>query len=374
MGVCASNQERRARLEASSPKNSFPSSRYGCVSESAHLAYTWQRQPAEPQPGPVWRRRAGGRSFCSLPPRDGGIGSHGSFAEEVDAAGQVEREGGHSQYLPTHNTEREIHLVTTATPLHVPNQHPDLFMGFPRRQHPLPKDEDRGGVAGHHPPMMPGSTPPLGGDPYPRLLGHEDSPAFSDTASTAANLAATPPIIATATPHPELPVSMARGGVASRNRGRSSWEEMERASNSPPLRSDPALTGKGPVGHEAITTATSLAPLALTTSVREGGVEMPQPIGERNTGTASEVTAMTSSSSEDLDEETTTTTIITTTIITTMQTPAVPCSTNLTAPEGYIDVPPPAGVWSYPSVDCTYTVTVYMGYGVEIQTGICFKA
>uniref|UniRef100_A0AAR2KIQ5 Seizure related 6 homolog b n=1 Tax=Pygocentrus nattereri TaxID=42514 RepID=A0AAR2KIQ5_PYGNA len=44
----------------------------------------------------------------------------------------------------------------------------------------------------------------------------------------------------------------------------------------------------------------------------------------------------------------------------------VPCSTNFTATGGYIETPPPSS-WYYSNVDCTYTVTVYMGYGVEIQ-------
>lgn len=46
---------------------------------------------------------------------------------------------------------------------------------------------------------------------------------------------------------------------------------------------------------------------------------------------------------------------------------AVPCIFNLTAPEGYIETPQPSSSHYYSSVDCTYTVTVYMGYGVEIQ-------
>uniref|UniRef100_A0A8C2Q711 Seizure related 6 homolog b n=1 Tax=Cyprinus carpio TaxID=7962 RepID=A0A8C2Q711_CYPCA len=68
----------------------------------------------------------------------------------------------------------------------------------------------------------------------------------------------------------------------------------------------------------------------------------------------------------DLDEETTTSTIITTTVITTMQAPA-PCNTNFTSPGGYIETLQQARSWYNMDVDCTYTVTVYLGYGVEIQ-------
>ncbi len=46
---------------------------------------------------------------------------------------------------------------------------------------------------------------------------------------------------------------------------------------------------------------------------------------------------------------------------------AAPCSTNFTSPGGYIETPQQARSWHNTDVDCTYTVTVYMGYGVEIQ-------
>uniref|UniRef100_A0A3B5A2A6 Seizure related 6 homolog n=1 Tax=Stegastes partitus TaxID=144197 RepID=A0A3B5A2A6_9TELE len=66
------------------------------------------------------------------------------------------------------------------------------------------------------------------------------------------------------------------------------------------------------------------------------------------------------------EEETTTTTITTTTIITTMQSP-VPCQLNLTRPEGYIEAPPQSSSAFHSTMDCSYIITVYMGYGVEVQ-------
>ncbi|XP_041670035.1 seizure protein 6 homolog isoform X1 [Cheilinus undulatus] len=65
-------------------------------------------------------------------------------------------------------------------------------------------------------------------------------------------------------------------------------------------------------------------------------------------------------------EETTTTTITTTTIITTMQSP-VPCQLNLTGPEGFIEAPPQSSSAFHSTMDCSYIITVYMGYGVEVQ-------
>lgn len=66
------------------------------------------------------------------------------------------------------------------------------------------------------------------------------------------------------------------------------------------------------------------------------------------------------------EEETTTTTITTTTIITTMQSP-VACQMNLTGPEGFIEAPPQSSSSFLSTRDCSYLITVYTGYGVEVQ-------
>ncbi|XP_054550657.1 seizure 6-like protein [Talpa occidentalis] len=74
---------------------------------------------------------------------------------------------------------------------------------------------------------------------------------------------------------------------------------------------------------------------------------------------------LTGSASEE-SQETTTSTIITTTVITTEQAPAL-CSVSFSDPEGYIDSIdyPPLPLNSF--LECTYNVTVYTGYGVELQ-------
>ncbi|XP_069581828.1 seizure 6-like protein 2, partial [Brachyistius frenatus] len=56
----------------------------------------------------------------------------------------------------------------------------------------------------------------------------------------------------------------------------------------------------------------------------------------------------------------------TTTTTTTMQSP-VPCQMNLTGPEGYIKAPPQSSSAFHSTMDCSYIITVYMGYGVEVQ-------
>ncbi|XP_069817427.1 seizure 6-like protein [Dendropsophus ebraccatus] len=68
----------------------------------------------------------------------------------------------------------------------------------------------------------------------------------------------------------------------------------------------------------------------------------------------------------DESQDTTTSTIITTTVITTEQSP-VQCSVNFLEPEGYIDSTdyPPLPFKNF--LECAYNITVYMGYGVELQ-------
>ncbi|XP_063197927.1 seizure protein 6 homolog isoform X2 [Chroicocephalus ridibundus] len=66
------------------------------------------------------------------------------------------------------------------------------------------------------------------------------------------------------------------------------------------------------------------------------------------------------------EEETTTTSTITTTTVTTLQGPA-PCNRTLAGPEGWLVSPEPAGVPYDGSLDCTYTISVYPGYGVELK-------
>ncbi|XP_026715793.1 LOW QUALITY PROTEIN: seizure 6-like protein [Athene cunicularia] len=72
------------------------------------------------------------------------------------------------------------------------------------------------------------------------------------------------------------------------------------------------------------------------------------------------------SSESEESQETTTSTIVTTTITTTEPTPVL-CSMSFHDPEGYIDSTdyPPLPLHSY--LECTYNVTVYTGYGVELQ-------
>ncbi|XP_056415027.1 seizure protein 6 homolog isoform X1 [Hyla sarda] len=65
------------------------------------------------------------------------------------------------------------------------------------------------------------------------------------------------------------------------------------------------------------------------------------------------------------EEETTTSTIITTTVTMTVPVPE-PCSKNVTGPEGIL-LSPVSSLQFNTGLDCSYTVYVYSGYGVEIK-------
>uniref|UniRef100_A0A674MG87 Seizure related 6 homolog like 2 n=1 Tax=Takifugu rubripes TaxID=31033 RepID=A0A674MG87_TAKRU len=65
-------------------------------------------------------------------------------------------------------------------------------------------------------------------------------------------------------------------------------------------------------------------------------------------------------------EEETTTTLITTTTITTMHVP-VQCNATLSAMDDLVESPDAASTSSFSPLECTYSITVYAGYGVEMQ-------
>ncbi|NWS46892.1 SE6L1 protein, partial [Probosciger aterrimus] len=106
------------------------------------------------------------------------------------------------------------------------------------------------------------------------------------------------------------------------------------------------------------------APWHLTDSTGDAGsAPTMAPTGDAGNQTNSAEREMHTSEES---QETTTSTIITTTIITTEPTPVL-CSMSFHDPEGYIDSTdyPPLPQHSY--LECTYNVTVYTGYGVELQ-------
>uniref|UniRef100_A0A8C8S0G6 Seizure 6-like protein n=1 Tax=Pelusios castaneus TaxID=367368 RepID=A0A8C8S0G6_9SAUR len=137
-----------------------------------------------------------------------------------------------------------------------------------------------------------------------------------------------------------------------------------------------------PLGAGSSTTSQSplqISPFTLQPSIAQPPSQSPdrgQPsvadaaVAQRHTISASanktsSVDETNGSASEE-SQETTTSTIITTTVISTEHTPVI-CSVSFYDPEGYIDSTdyPPLPVHNF--LECTYNVTVYTGYGVELQ-------
>ncbi|KAL2096169.1 hypothetical protein ACEWY4_008317 [Coilia grayii] len=318
-----------------------------------------------------------GNFVCSV------LEGHGAVTQR---GGHGKAEGGHSPYPTTQDTERDGPLVTTAPPFNVLNHHPP-YKGFlvPESHHTddfrghQQFFEDSGGAT------MPGSGHHLVQEPSTQLMPHEDVPAFSDIASPTPTTAAMPAsTIAARAGDAERHASKAKTPETSQQvkttvsaRDYATTESLTTAMHTsapPPCASTPGVAvtmGQGPSDRARVAIATTVAPPALTTPVKMDDVAETERSGAQNN--KSPDGNIPAAASADLEEETTTTTIITTTVITTMQTPA-PCLTNFTAPEGYIETPKQeqpqpqqSGSWYYWAADCTYTVTVYLGYGVEIQ-------
>lgn len=265
--------------------------------------------------------------------------------------GQLEAEDGSNPYHTTQDTDRELPLFTTAPPYSGLDHHPP-FKPYPpydpRGQSHGQYFQDSGGAA-HHP-TMPSSNSHLLQDPSTQLVPHEEALPFSDVAAPRSTTMA-PSAAALTQPH--VPKIQHKPSV-----------ETQRSSDpSISLSTTDAHTSALPVSkhldREDFTQTFNIKPQDVTVERK--------PSVEHDESPESDVDVKASSSvAGDLDDETTTSTIITTTVITNMQTPA-PCSANFTSPGGYIETPQQARSWYNANVDCTYTVTVYMGYGVEIQ-------
>uniref|UniRef100_A0A6Q2WW08 Seizure related 6 homolog a n=1 Tax=Esox lucius TaxID=8010 RepID=A0A6Q2WW08_ESOLU len=289
---------------------------------------------------------------------------HGSSLENAVGQGRVESDSVAFTHPPPQDTERGIPHFTTSSPMNIPN-HRRLFRGFALHEHLLTKDfqgdqqffTDHGGVVGR--PTMPGSVSAFeAGDASTRLVPHEDAPAFSDIATTATVAATTPLTTSGSTARATMTTVSLTTPVITTTASTVSG----RSPNVPPS------PNRSPRSQGAVITETTPAPPVLTASVRVGKGVLEEPGVKNRTGPSIQLTKLSTESRGEVDEGKTTTTVITTTTITTMQTPG-PCTVNFTDPEGHIIIPQQqhAALSSDLAVDCTYLVTVYLGYGIEVQ-------
>ncbi|XP_045928846.1 seizure protein 6 homolog [Micropterus dolomieu] len=223
---------------------------------------------------------------------------------------------GVSLYSTTQDTGRRLPMVTTAPPVNVPNHH-SLYRNPPQRQAPfgphsqLNYFEDSGGSSSHH------SSQPTFSTSSSRTPLDSGDKGPSDETAAGFNIQTTLVMQALgATSHSTIPVPVT------------------------------SVVLKDP-GHAAITPSSA-------TAAREKDVRPDQPGLKQNARPSSD------------EDETTTTTITTTTITTTMQS-LVPCQQNLTGPEGYVEAPPQSSSAFHSTTDCSYIITVYLGFGVEVQ-------
>ncbi|KAM7399866.1 hypothetical protein PAMP_019107 [Pampus punctatissimus] len=213
-------------------------------------------------------------------------------------------ESGASLFPTTQDTGRRLPVVTTAQPLNIPNHHP-LYRNAPQHQAPL-------------------STH---GQPY----------YFEDSGGSSSQ-----PTFFTLPSRTPLDDGDERASDESAESSNMHMHTLAATSHSNTPIQTTSIVLKDPE-HSAI------IPSAATAAGEKDVVRPDQPGLKQHD-----------------EEETTTTTITTTTVITTMQSP-VPCQLNLTGPEGYIEAPPQSSSAFHSIVDCSYIITVYMGYGVEVQ-------
>ncbi|XP_071781512.2 seizure protein 6 homolog [Centroberyx gerrardi] len=276
-------------------------------------------------------------------------------------------------HASTQDTESEVHSFTTVPPMNIPNHRPVLkglllheyllTRDFQGDQHFFRKD---GSPAAH--PTMPGSVSDAeAGDPVTQLVPHEDAPAFSDVATTA-TVAATTPLTTFAPTTPGLPMSLPQ---KKSSKDKSKGEERVAATTDSLTThvTQTTVSDNNPLAssQRSRPQSWSVVPLEATlapSSVRREKEEASETALKNKTSPGHQPLNLTSASRAEVDEGTTTTstTTITTTTITTMQI-SEPCSLNFTDPEGNIEIlqQPESGV------ECNYLVTVYLGYGIEVQ-------
>ncbi|XP_030009684.1 seizure protein 6-like isoform X2 [Sphaeramia orbicularis] len=267
----------------------------------------------------------------------------------------------------TQDTESEVHSVTTHSPGHIPDHRP-VLKGMLLHEHLLTRDfqgdqhffRRDGSVAAY--PTMPSSVPASDvGDPITQLVPHEDAPAFSDIASTA-TAAATSPLTTFSPTTPRPPMSLPQK--------KPTVDKTREAEKVAPT-TDSLTTQVTPNNKNENNPGTSLSfqrtrPPSWSVFPAEATPASFSVMTEK--GEAKE-TLKNKSNPDNFSSTprlrstpTKSTTVITATTITTMQT-SEPCSLNFTDPEGNIEIQQPVD----PGVECNYLVTVYLGYGIEVQ-------
>ncbi|XP_067422011.1 seizure protein 6 homolog [Emydura macquarii macquarii] len=224
-------------------------------------------------------------------------------------------------------------------------------------------------------PVLPDTPGPVTQTPMANLPNQDDLPMFSNLTPSPTGPALAP-VTTTGTTalgwekaeagDSSRPLAMERlttaAGRMAEHRPAVPETEPPSVPTEPPATPPPAFSPAAlPIPAQA--TATSDTPTAVAPTARLVSLWAPSPALPQAKEPGTQATTAATVSRD--DEETTTTTIITTTTITTVPVPA-PCSWNFTGPEGSLESPEPASS-PYDSLDCTYSISGYPGYGVEIK-------
>ncbi|XP_035390181.1 seizure protein 6 homolog isoform X2 [Electrophorus electricus] len=219
----------------------------------------------------------------------------------------------------THEPYRGVPLVTTAPPFTGLNHHPP-FKPLPRGELHHRGQQQVGGRGGAEPRLTEG--------PPTHLVPHEEAAPFSDVAAA----------------------SLTTPGLSAGAVGQTRRRRPEETSTV--LSATVTRAGRGD-------SETTREPQHVTMLLMGGKGETPKTRVEHDTPI---VPGIAVTSLADLNDKSSSRS---SSIITPTQTPAA-CRGSFTAPGGYIEAPS-QGSWPHTNADCTYTVTVYMGYGVESQ-------
>lgn len=249
----------------------------------------------------------------------------GSFAEEGGAvtldADVMEKEEGRGLVPTTHDTDREVHVVTTAPPLNIPNHH-SLLKEYLLPEALLTKDfrgqkhffeGDGGSERGS---TKPSSSSRIGKEP-PTHTAPPKAQGFPDTANSLAGRPATSPTVSVAPSSPTLPGLAAQAALL--NHGGRTTSRLEEGWTTNSLTTPVLRPSAAPHPSSGEASRAAASPSALTTSP----AKVATAARESNAAPRRAVTPVTSSSTGDVDYETISSTIITTTIITTTQTPGL---------------------------------------------------
>ncbi|XP_019714465.1 seizure protein 6 isoform X2 [Hippocampus comes] len=278
--------------------------------------------------------------------------SHGRGPNESDGTRwrTLALNRGHITYPSTADTESEVHWVTTALPMNSPDHRP-VLKGLMLHEHLLMRDFE----GDQHFLRSDGSYPTRPGSasasdvlrPVTQVVPHEDAPAFSDVASTA-TAAATSPLttFSPTTPRPLMPLLQKSSEEIKES------DKLEQTAHSLTTQAAP---NNDDTRAASVSSQQDHPPFSAETNLASSAMRMEK-------GRAKETPKDKSNQSLPNQTSSASTSVITTTTITTVQT-SEPCGLNFTDPEGNIEILQQLDT----AMECNYLITVYLGYGVEVQ-------